>query len=98
MIADPLCIDLERQTSKLLARLPTDSVHVSILTQATTPSQLITTLSRLLAIPALTTSIADLFRPILFDLCARWLEGAEQTIDQLVALCLLVEIHEQLFP
>ena len=53
-------------------------------------------LSQLLSNPAYTQIIATLFRPILIELCARWLdEGSE---DNLVALTLLIEVHEELFP
>ena len=97
-LANPLRLDLKRQTAKLINKLPLESVYIPLLTQQTDISDLLSLLSRLLAVPTLTTSIADLYRPILFDLCARWLEDEENNVDQLVALCLLVEVHEHLFP
>jgi midasin len=49
-------------------------------------------------VPAYTQLIATLFRPILIDLCARWLENEDGSEQYLVALCYLLEVHEELFP
>ncbi|KAF9464151.1 midasin nuclear AAA ATPase [Collybia nuda] len=96
-IHDPLCINLHRQTRILQNILPTPSLHATELLNLPT-SELLAALSRLLAAPEFTLTIATLYRPILFDLCARWLDDETNTEDQLVALCLLLEIHEELFP
>ncbi|RDB14764.1 Midasin [Hypsizygus marmoreus] len=97
-IHDPLTINLRRQTRTLLSTIPASSRHSNDLLNASSTSELLTILSRLLAQPAFTLTIAALFRPILFDLCARWLGDEQNTEEQLVALCLLVEVHEELFP
>jgi midasin len=59
---------------------------------------LLATLSSLLAVPSLTLAVAGLFRPILIPLCAQWLADPEQIEEKLVALCLLIQQHEELFP
>ncbi|KAF8073543.1 midasin nuclear AAA ATPase [Lyophyllum atratum] len=98
VIHDPLSINLRRQTTALLSTVPHSSKYASDLLSATSTKELLATLSRLLELPAFTLTIATLYRPILFDLCARWLEDQENSEDQLVALCLLLENHEELFP
>ncbi|KAJ7451619.1 midasin nuclear AAA ATPase [Mycena latifolia] len=99
-IHNPLAINLRGQTRVLLASLPSDSPHVARLLDAAskTSTQLATVLSDLLPSPDLTLLIATIFRPILLDLCARWLDEPQNTEDQLVALCYLLEVHEELFP
>ncbi|KAI6098131.1 midasin [Pisolithus sp. B1] len=66
----------------------------------TTTKELLGVLSRCLAEPSLTNIVADLFRPLLIDLCARWLERGsnEEEEKKFVAFCLLIENHEELFP
>ncbi|KAJ4482340.1 midasin nuclear AAA ATPase [Lentinula aciculospora] len=91
---DPLTLDLRRQTQILLSKLPSD---IAISTLSST-SQLLDNLSSVLAIPAYTPCIATLFRPVLFDLCARWITNSKDLEMELVALCLLIEVHEELFP
>ncbi|KAJ7600863.1 midasin nuclear AAA ATPase [Mycena floridula] len=93
---DPLRLNLRRQTARLLVELG-DSPHTIKITSATAPSALLAVLSQLLTVPELTVRIADLYRPILFDLCARWID-APTNVDQLVALSLLLQVHQQLFP
>jgi hypothetical protein len=48
--------------------------------------------------PSLTVAVATIFRPILLDLCARWLHSGEIIEEHLIASCLLLEVHEELFP
>ncbi|KAG6809125.1 hypothetical protein H0H93_016097, partial [Arthromyces matolae] len=81
----------------LLEKIPVTSKDAADLLNATSTSDLLQKLSQLLYHPAFTLAIATLYRPILFDLCARWLD-AQNTEEQLVALCLLLENHEELFP
>lgn len=96
-IHDPCSINLNRQTQSLLSEISPESVYRTALTEAPTPGALLDTLSRLLFVPALTLSVATAFRPLLLDLCARWLEGEENKEEKLVALCLLLEPHEELY-
>lgn len=97
-IHDPLGINLRRQTRILQNILPTPSNHATDLLNSSSTPELLAVLSRLLALPPYTLTIATLYRPILFDLCARWLDEKLNTEEQLVALCLLLEVHEELFP
>jgi midasin len=95
---DPLALNLRRQTQALLSTIPTSSQYAIDIQNASSTTQLLPILSRFLAAPALTLTIALLYRPILYDLCARWLQDQSNTEEQLIALCLLIEIHEELFP
>jgi midasin len=95
---DPLALNLRRQTRALLSAIPTSSQYAIDIQNASSTTQLLPILSRLLTEPAFTLTIASLYRPILYDLCARWLQDYTNTEEQLIALCLLIEIHEELFP
>ncbi|KAK7048623.1 midasin [Favolaschia claudopus] len=99
-IHDPLAINLRGQTAVLISRLPSDSPHGTTLESALAQplAQFLNALSTLLSLPELTTLVATIFRPILLDLSARWLDGPQNTEEQLVALCYLLEVHEELFP
>lgn len=99
MIHDPLKINLHRQKTLLLSSISPNAIYREALNNASSSSQLLATLSTILAVPAYTQLIATLFRPILIDLCARWLESEGDGSEQyLVALCYLLEVHEELFP
>ena len=95
---DPLKINLHRQKTLLLSSISPDAICTEALKNASSSSQLLATLSTILAVPAYTQLIATLFRPILIDLCARWLENENGSEQHLVALCYLLEVHEELFP
>ena len=97
-IHDPLEINLSRQTRHLLSIIPPESEYAEAIKNASTTRELLTQLSKLLAVPAYTQLIATYYRPILLDLCARWIEVDDSKEEQLVALCLLLEVHEELFP
>jgi midasin len=95
---DPLSINLRRQTRFIISKLPSSSPYSLALLNSSSYSVLLATLSDLLTVPSLTLCIAELFRPILFNLCACWLQTEDPTEAQLVAICLLLEPHEELFP
>jgi midasin len=97
---DPLTLNLNRQTRILISTLPPASPYVKNLRHSLASSQrdLLATLSSLLAVPSLTLTVANLFRPILIPLCAKWLADPEQIEEKLVALSLLIQPHEELFP
>lgn len=97
-IKNPLAINLGRQKDLLLASLDAGSPYAALILRSSSQKEFLAILSELLAVPSLTLEIAKLFRPILIDLFARWLNVRENTEAQLVALCLLVEVHEELFP
>jgi midasin len=97
---DPLKLNLNRQTRIVISKLPPTSPYVKKLHHDLASSQrdLLATLSSLLAVPSLTLTVANLFRPVLIPLCAQWLADPEQIEEKLIALCLLVQPHEELFP
>ncbi|KAG7445730.1 P-loop containing nucleoside triphosphate hydrolase protein [Guyanagaster necrorhizus] len=93
-IYDPLSFNFLRQNQLFLEKIRSSNIHSALITTQLS----LATLSRLLTVSSLTTTVADVYRPILFDLCARWIEQSDCTEDQLVALCLLIEVHEELYP
>ena len=95
---DPLGMNLTSQTKRLLEKLGNDSPHALKIRRASTRSELLHILSALLPIPGLTMLIATIFRPILLDLCARFLEGSVNWTAKLEALCLLIGLHPEIFP
>ncbi|PCH39866.1 midasin [Wolfiporia cocos MD-104 SS10] len=95
---DPLAINLKRQTAALHAQIPPDLIYAVDLNNARTQANLLNTLSRLLAVPGLTEIVSIVFRPILLDLCSRWLHDGRNEDDKLEALCLLLEVHPEIFP
>lgn len=95
---DPLTMNLEQQTRTFLETTPHDSPLHHALLNAPTRSELLRRLSCALLQPGSTIAVATAFRPILLDLCARWLEDDEREEDKLEALCLLLEVHPELFP
>lgn len=97
-LGDPLAINLRKQTAALIPRLPEDSPYVPSLKNASSKAELLNTLSYLLSLPAYTIAVATAFRPILLDLCARWLHDEEHEPERFEALCLLLEIHLEVYP
>lgn len=97
-IHDPLAINLRLQTKRLLAEIPPNTVHYEVLDNAPTTQLLLATLSNHLALPQFTQLVATLFRPILLDLCVRWIRNENNIEDALIALSYLLEVHEELFP
>ncbi|KAK0187828.1 midasin nuclear AAA ATPase [Armillaria mellea] len=93
-VYDPLYLNFHRQNQLFLEKVRSNNAYSALITTQLS----LATLSRLLTVPALTTAIADVYRPILFDLCARWISQPDCTEDQLVAICLLIEVHEELYP
>ncbi len=93
-VYNPLYFNFHRQNQLFLEKVRSNNAYSALITTQLS----LATLSRLLAVPALTTTVADVYRPILFDLCARWIEQPDCTEDQLVAICLLIEVHEELYP
>jgi midasin len=73
-------------------------VHYDDVVNAPSTFQLLSALSLALANPCLTTTVAKLFRPLLIDLCSRWIGDSKNSERHLVALSYLVEVHEELFP
>ncbi|CAE6520032.1 unnamed protein product [Rhizoctonia solani] len=105
---DPLKFDLLGQSQKLLHKIGhcTQAASAKACLEAALngSSQLkisgvLCAISQLMSAPAFTVLVADNFRPLLMDLCARWLDDDSiDEVDRLVALCLLVEPYEEIFP
>jgi midasin len=96
-LANPLTIDLKQQTDTLISQLPSGSKFSNLLASCNARSTLLSTLSTLLAEPSLTNAISEAFQPLLVDLCARWLQDEEDAERRFIALCLLIQPHEELF-
>lgn len=105
-INDPLNINIERQAQVLLSQLQSSSLPgpislslEQIIKASLPPQEALTQISRLLAVPYLTTLVARAFRPLLVDLCARFLEDeAIDEVRRLETLAFLIEIHEEVYP
>ncbi|KAF8630919.1 hypothetical protein AX17_005277 [Amanita inopinata Kibby_2008] len=98
VILDPLTINLQRQARLLLEKLPQGSPYAAELSHVASNRRLLVILSCLLAKPELTALLARAFRPLLVDLCARWIEGDDCDEEQFVAISYLVEPQEELYP
>lgn len=97
-IHNPLAINLQRQLSLLLPHIPSNTTHYLALARSTSTPQTLSALSSLLAVPAFTKLVSNLFRPILLDLCSRWIDNDADVEEHLFALCYLLEVHTELFP
>ena len=95
---DPLTLNLAGQIRCLLEELPHGSPHRTALASASSPSELLNLLSRLLSTPGCTVIISTLFRPLLMDLAARLLLDEQNPVDKLEAFGLLLDTHPELFP
>ncbi|KAI1794980.1 midasin [Ganoderma leucocontextum] len=97
VIHDPLRLDLRRQTQKLLGHLGAESPYATTLQNVSSKQALFDALSPLLLVPQYTLLVAGLFRPILLDLCARWLHQNADKLEKFEALCLLLELYQELY-
>jgi hypothetical protein len=95
---NPLAIHLQRQTQHLASVVPPESACIRDLQNAPDTQAFLNTLSGLLSNPAHTQIVAALFRPILMDLAARWLDDTQNAERNLYALAFLIEVQEELFP
>lgn len=98
-----LRFDLKGHVAQLLAEHPRFSFP-DILVQYSRTGSIKTTdgldaLARLLAFPALTEEVSTRFRPLLMDLCARWI-GMNDLEDHKVfeAFAALLRPHREIFP
>lgn len=97
---NPLRFNLYGQIAQLVAQHPNfDFPEIFSRCSTTSSGELLNSLARLLAVPALTGKIALGFKPLLLDLCARWLL-MEELEDRLVfeAFAALLEPHGEVFP
>ncbi|OSD02514.1 midasin [Trametes coccinea BRFM310] len=94
---DTMHLNLKRQTQKLLDQLLPESTYYVALKNAGSQAALLETLSNLMLMPPLTITVAQLFRPLLVDLCARWLQRESDELVAFEALCLLLEIYPEVY-
>ncbi|KAH9891844.1 midasin [Cubamyces lactineus] len=92
---DPLRLNLKRQTQKLLDLKTPFSASLK---NAASQTALLDVLSNMLSLPQYTMLVASFFRPLLVDLCARWLHQTDDALDKFEALSMLLEIYPELFP
>ena len=59
---------------------------------------ILTVISQLLRTPPLTSLIAQLFRPLIVDLCARWIDLNSDYESTLYALAFLLGWHPEIYP
>ena len=97
-IRDPLSLDLRSQWLDFASKYPAWSAHSQANLVDASPKELLLLASKFLLIPSYTTIIADAFRPLLLDLCARWLENSDELENKLCALCLLLQPQVEIFP
>jgi midasin len=95
---DPLTMDVGRQVEKLISTYSVAVKYAPTLQNATSYVERANALAGLLLVPALCTTVASLFRPILVDLCARLLHVEELVEEKFVALATLLQPHVELFP
>jgi midasin len=95
---DPLCLDIRQQKDILLSQLPQGSPYAVIFDGVQSNPEILNALSRALRVPSLTTLVAKTFRPLLVDLCARWLHDQDDMEAKFIALCELLQPHVELFP
>ncbi|KAH8108664.1 P-loop containing nucleoside triphosphate hydrolase protein [Phellopilus nigrolimitatus] len=97
-ITDPLTLDARKHMQYLLELIPQDSPFVDVFLKVHSGNTLLSTLSCYMLQPSLTLAIAWSFRPLLMDLCARWLEDDGELYAKLEGLAMLIEVHEELYP
>ena len=98
---DPTSMNVNQQLNALLAVLPAEFDAHENLKQAFKEERLLPALSHYLRKPSCTLAVTEAFRPLLMDLCVRWIDdanGSEENLDTLEALALLIEAHDELFP
>lgn len=94
----PLSLNPKSQWLALTSNFPELSSHFQANLVDASPGELLSLASKSLLLPSCTTVIANTFRPLLLDLCARWLESSEALEDKLSALCFLLHPHTEIFP
>ena len=95
---DLFSLDLRARANLLIESLPPKSSYPSAIRHAASATALLAILPRLLAESPLTMLVEMHFRPILMDLCAKWLDYPEDKYKKLAAFGVLIELHEELYP
>ena len=97
-LPSPLSINVSNQISRLLQLIPQNSSLAQAVKQTHTGATLLAQLSLFLRRPAYTLAITSAFRPLLVDLCVRWLDDNDDLYLKFEALALLIEVHEEIYP
>jgi midasin len=97
-LRDPLSLNPKSQWLAFTSKLPDCSSTSQSNLVDTSPGEVLSLASKFLLLPSCTAIVADTFRPLLLDLCARWLETSEALEDKLSALCFLLQPHTEIFP
>ena len=97
-LRDPLSLNPKSQWLAFASKLPDGSSTSQSNLVDTSPGEVLSLASKSLLLPSCTAIVADTFRPLLLDLCARWLETSEALEDKLSALCFLLQPHTEIFP
>jgi midasin len=98
-LRDPLSLDPKLQWLAFTSKFPDwSSTSQTTNLEDTSPGEVLSLASKFLLLPSCTAIVADTFRPLLLDLCARWLERSDALEDKLSALCFLLQPHTEIFP
>lgn len=115
LLRDPLKINLKQQIKKLIVAIQHSTIESRLpavleifnsfacgLRAVLEKKVLLDAVSRCLSVPQLLETVVDLFRPLLIDLVARWLDDenvdGEVKEERLIALAYIVEVYEEIFP
>ena len=96
---DPLQFDLRGKVSQLVSAHP-GFRFPDVLTHSTSrATELLNSIARLLAFSALTDEVSMRFRPIIMDLCSRWLDLDDLDEHRVFeSFAALVRPHREIFP
>ena len=97
-LRDPLSLNPKSQWLEFTSNFPEWTSHVQANVADSSSGEVLSLASKCLLLPSCTIIVADAFRPLLLDLCARWLKDSESLEDKLSALCLLLQPHTEIFP
>lgn len=95
----PLRFDLRGKVFQLISAHPRFCFPDALTCSTSRTAGVLNSIARLLAFPALTDEISTCFRPILMDLCSRWLES--DGIDEhhvFGSFAALLQPHREIFP
>ncbi len=97
-LRDPLSLNPKSQWLAFTSKFPDSFSTPQADLVDTSPGDILSLASKFLLLPSCTTIVADTFRPLLLDLCARWLESSDALEEKLSALCFLLQPHTEIFP
>ena len=97
-LQDPLSLSPKSLWLEFTSNFPEWTSHFQANLEDSSPAEMLSLASKFLLLQSCTSIVADAFRPLLLDLCARWLENSEALEDKLSALCFLLQPHTEIFP